>query len=79
MKNGLLWILNDLDCAGRGKKRDGEEGGTRRVKKLKIEKIAKGRIICLAGPCYYASHYVTTSPGNLVISRHWRPNIANSD
>ena len=28
LKNGLLWILNDLDSAGRGKKR-GEEGGTR--------------------------------------------------
>ena len=30
MKNGLLRILNDLDSAGRGRKRDGEEGGTRR-------------------------------------------------
>ena len=30
MKNGLLRILNDLDSAGRGKKRDEEEGGTRR-------------------------------------------------
>ena len=29
MKNGLLRILNDLDSAGRGKKRDEEEGGTR--------------------------------------------------
>ena len=29
MKNGLLRILNDLDIAGRGKKRDQEEGGTR--------------------------------------------------
>ena len=29
MKNGLLRILNDLDRAGRGKKRDEEEGGTR--------------------------------------------------
>ena len=33
MKNGLIWILNDLDSAGLGKKRDGgrrgeEEGGT---------------------------------------------------
>ena len=28
-KNGLLRILNDLDSAGRGKKRDEEEGGTR--------------------------------------------------
>ena len=43
LKNGLLQILNDLDSAGRGKKRDeeegrggrrgGEEGGTRKVKK----------------------------------------------
>ena len=30
MKNGHLWILNDLDSAGRGRKRDEEEGGTRR-------------------------------------------------
>ena len=30
MKNELLRILNDLDTAGRGKKRDEEEGGTRR-------------------------------------------------
>ena len=30
MKNELLRILNDLDSAGRGKKRDEEEGGTRR-------------------------------------------------
>ena len=29
MKNGLLWILNDLDSAGRGRKRNEEEGGTR--------------------------------------------------
>ena len=29
MKNGLLRILNDLDSAGRGKKRNQEEGGTR--------------------------------------------------
>ena len=46
MKNGLLWILSDLDSAGRGRKRDDEEGGqggrsneeegaTRRVKKWK--------------------------------------------
>ena len=26
MKNGLLWILNDLDSAGRGGKRDEEKG-----------------------------------------------------
>ena len=30
MKNGFIRILNDLDSAGRGKKRDEEEGGTRR-------------------------------------------------
>ena len=30
MKNGLLWILNDLDSAGLGGRRDEEEGGTRR-------------------------------------------------
>ena len=30
LKNGLLRILNDLDSAGRGKKRDEEGGGTRR-------------------------------------------------
>ena len=30
MKNGLLRILNDLDSAGRGRKRDEEEEGTRR-------------------------------------------------
>ena len=27
IKNGLLRIVNDLDSAGRGKKRDKEEGG----------------------------------------------------
>ena len=32
MKNGLLRILNDLDSAGRGKKRDEEERGMRRRK-----------------------------------------------
>ena len=30
MKNGLLRILNDLDSSSRGKKRDEEEGETRR-------------------------------------------------
>ena len=30
MKNGLLWFINDLDSAGRGKKRDEEEGERRR-------------------------------------------------
>ena len=30
MKNGLLRILNDLDRAGRGGRRDEEVGGTRR-------------------------------------------------
>ena len=42
LKNGLLRILNVLDSAGRGKKRD-EEGGTRKVGRgeLKNEKVAK--------------------------------------
>ena len=30
LKNGLLQILNDLDSAGRGGRRDEEEGGMRR-------------------------------------------------
>ena len=30
MKNGLLRILNDLDSAGRGGRRDKEKGGSRR-------------------------------------------------
>ena len=30
IKNGLLQILNDLDSAGRGGRRDEEEGGTKR-------------------------------------------------
>ena len=30
MKNGLLWIQSDSDSAGRGRKRNKEEGGTRR-------------------------------------------------
>ena len=62
MKNGLLRILNDLDSAGRGGRRDEEEGGTRRKEgrggrrdeeseKMKNEKVDKGRIIGLAGPC----------------------------
>ena len=62
MKNGPLRIVNDLDSAGRGKKRDEEEGVTRRKEgrggrrdeeseKMKNEKVAKGRIIGLAGPC----------------------------
>ena len=33
MENGHVRILNDLDSAGRGRKRDEEEGGTRRKKK----------------------------------------------
>ena len=91
MKNGLLRILNDLDSAGRGKKRDKEEGWTRRkegqggrrdeeqggtrrkevrggrrdeesekmkklLKKMKNEKVAKGHIIGLAGPCFRLKH-----------------------
>ena len=34
MKNLLLRILNDLDSAERGKKRDEEEGRTRRKEEL---------------------------------------------
>ena len=61
MKNGLLRILNDLelDSAGRGRKRDEEEGGTRRklrernenVKKIieKNVKVARGRIVDYQG------------------------------
>ena len=30
MKHGILCILSDLDSAGRGRKRDEEEGATRR-------------------------------------------------
>ena len=40
LKEGLLRILNDTDSAGRGKKRDEEEGVMRRVKN---EKVAKKR------------------------------------
>ena len=40
MKNGLLRILNDLDSAGRGKKR-GEEGGTRGRRDEESEKMKK--------------------------------------
>ena len=51
LKNGLLRILNDTDGAGREKKRDEEEEGTRRVKNEKVvnknenEKVPKGRIV----------------------------------
>ena len=75
MKNGLLRILNDLDSARRGKKRDkerrrdNEDGGTGREEgrggrrdeeseKMKNEKVAKGRIIGLAGPCLDASSHL---------------------
>ena len=59
LKNGLLRILNETDSAGREKKRDEEEGRRRDeesekmkvVQKMKNEKVAKGRIIGLAGPC----------------------------
>ena len=45
MKNGLLRILNDLDSAGRGRKGDREEGGTRRKEEQggKRDKRNKGR------------------------------------
>ena len=69
-KNGILKILNDLDSAGRGRKRDEEEGGTmslskkgrgaRReeesekvVNKNPNEKVAKGCINGLPGPCFF--------------------------
>ena len=32
VQNGILKILNDLDSAGRGRKRDEEEGGTKKKK-----------------------------------------------
>ena len=66
LKNGLLRILNDLDSARRGKKR--EEGGgmrgrrdeesekTKKLLKMKNEKVAKGRIIGLSGPCFLSLH-----------------------
>ena len=41
MKNGLLRILNDLDSAGRGKKRHEEEGGTRGRRDEESEKMKK--------------------------------------
>ena len=40
LKNGLLRILNDLDSAGRGKKR-GEEGGTRGRRDEESDKMKK--------------------------------------
>ena len=40
LKNGLLRILNDLDSAGRGKKR-GKEGGTRGRRDEESEKMKK--------------------------------------
>ena len=48
MKNGLLRVVNDLDCAGRGGRKD------EKSEKMKNEKVAKGHIIglaALAGPC----------------------------
>ena len=58
VKNGLLRILHDLVSAGRGKRRDEEEGGARRkegrggrsdegCEKMKNEKVAGGRIVDL--------------------------------
>ncbi len=41
MKNGLLRILNDFDSAGRGKKRDEEEGGTGGMRDEESEKMKK--------------------------------------
>ena len=61
-KNGILRILNDLDSAELGGRRDEEEGGTKKEggggrkdeasEKMKKGKVAKGRIIGLAGPCF---------------------------
>ena len=39
MKNGLLRILNDLDSAGQGKKRDEGEGETRRKEEGGMRRI----------------------------------------
>ena len=65
MKDGLSRILNDLDSAGREEERgtrrkEGRGGGKdeesekndKVVKKMKNEKVAKRRIIGLAGPCF---------------------------
>ena len=41
LKNGFLRILNDLDSAGRGKKRHEEEGGTRGRRDEESEKMKK--------------------------------------
>ncbi len=47
MKNGHLRILNDLDIAGQGRKRDEEKGGTRRKDgrggRMDVEKEATWR------------------------------------
>ena len=55
----MRWKEGTRRKAGRGGRRYGEEGGTRRVKKnekvvkkMKNEEVAKGRIIGLAGPCF---------------------------
>jgi len=41
MKNGLLRILNDLDSAGRGGRRDEEKGGRRDEENGKMKKSLK--------------------------------------
>ena len=43
IKNGLLLILNDLDSAGRGKKRDEEEEKGRREGRRDEEEEGTGR------------------------------------
>ena len=55
----MIYTVLDEEEGGTRRKegrRNGEEGGTRRMKKLlkkmRNEKVAKGRIIGLAGPCY---------------------------
>ena len=44
LKNGLLRILNDLDSAGRGKKRDEEKRGTRGSEKMGLVVVVLRRL-----------------------------------
>ena len=43
MKNGLLWIQNDLDTAERGKKRDDDKVVTKMKKSLTIRVRCKNK------------------------------------
>ena len=52
MKHGLLRILKDLYSTGQGKKKESKKN-EKVVKKMKNEKVAKGRTIGLAGPCSF--------------------------